>query len=507
MGALGQRMRAERTGAGAWWRGALLLGLAGIGLAVRVRAAEKPLVFPLEALGAQAAAGGRPVAAGTTLATVNWVGEHHVLVTFPVRRLMKRMEDSQPGDEDRTVAAVLVDLPSGTVAARTEWRLHDGGQYLWDLGRGRFMLRVRERLEVFAPLAHLAAEHPFEERRLLNFDRRIAGILVSAERDLLTVETMERRPPAPKGSVAVRRDGEGPVDLNFYRLVGGPGEVSAVGVGRVVSNDGAIEIPMTEEGYLDATQESKGTWVFDYLSHGGKKTELSPFDTSCFPRAKFVSRSEFVAFGCRGSVDKVMIGGFDMKGREMWQQNFFDSFVYPTFSYAPEAGRFAMSRAVLPGAASTFAGVDVAPETLTGQDIQVLQMVTGKPVFHLVVTPVQRAGQNFSLAPDGLALAVIRAGALEIYRLPGLSAKDRGEVAAARGVELERASGPIRLPTRSKTVVMAAPAVAEPAAAPEKAAAPLEKKQVEVPVNVGDVPAGEEPRRAPTLYGAGEGPR
>ena len=490
-----------------WFRGAgLLLGLVGCG---RALAAERPVAaIPLEALGAQAVAGGKPVAAGSTVATVNWAGDHHVLVTFPVRRLMKRMEDGEPEDEDRTVEAVLVDVPSGTVAARTSWRLHDGGQYLWDLGRGRFMLRVRERLEVFAPLAHLSEEHPFEERRLLNFDRRrIVGILVSAERDLLTVETIERRPPPVKGAPAAesRRDNEGPVDLNFYRLEGGNGEVEVVGAGRVVSRTGAIEIPMTRDGYLDATKESKGTWAFDYVAHSGKTTELSPFDTSCFPRAKFVSRSEFVAFGCKGSADKVMIGGFDMKGREMWQQNFFESFVYPTFSYAPEAGRFALSRALLPGTASTFAGMDIGVEALTGQDIQVMQMGTGKQLFHLTVMPVQRAGQNFSLAADGSALAVIRAGTLEIYRMPGLSGKDKTEVAGARGVEIERASGPIRLPTRSKATAMATPEPAEPERAEEKAVAPAVKRPVEVPVNVGDA-TGDEPRKAPTLYGAGDSP-
>ncbi len=199
-----------------------------------------------------------------------------------------------------------------------------------------------------------------------------------------------------------------------------------------------------------------------------------------------------------------MIGGFDMRGRQMWQQNFFESFVYPTFSYAPEAGRFALSRALLPGASGTFAGVDVAAEALTGQDIQVMQMGTGKQIFHLTVMPVQRAGQNFSLAGDGTALAVIRSGALEVYWLPQLSGKDKMEVAGARGITIERENGPIKLPTRSKAVVMAAKEAGPEAERPaERPVAPTPKKPVEVPVNVGDA-SGDEPRKAPTLYGAGE---
>lgn len=493
--------------------GAVAAAMLGVG-AGRGVAAERPVTIPLDSLGAQLA-GGRP-GAGASVTTVNFVGDHHVLLTFPVRRLMKRLEDREPEDEDRTIEAVLVDVPSGKVAARTSWRVHDGGQYLWDLGRGRFMLRIRERLEVFAPLAHLSTEHPFEEHRLLRFDRRIMGILVAAEKDLLTVETLERKITV-KGvgaEAADRKELDGPVEVNFYRLMeGAAGEVEAVGAGRVLSATGTIEVPMTRDGYLDATVESKTTWVFDYIGHTGKKTELAPYDTSCFPRAKFVSRSEFVAFGCKGSADKVMIGGFDMKGRQMWQQNFFDSFLSPTFAFAPEAGRFVLSRALIPGPASMLAGVEVTPDLMTGQDVQVMQTATGKQIFHLAVTPVQRAGQNVALSADGLEFAAIRSGVLEIYRLPALSGKDKAEVGLAREVSIERASGPIRLPTRSKTVaVVVAPEVREEPvpAAPEKApavvaAAPVVKKPVQVQVNVGDA-TGDEPRSRPTLYGAGEGP-
>ena len=56
--------------------------------------------------------------------------------------------------------------------------------------------------------------------------------------------------------------------------------------------------------------------------------------------------------GAGGAGDKLEIGGFDMRGEEMWQQNFFDSFVHPTFSFAPEAGRFALGRAITTATAS-----------------------------------------------------------------------------------------------------------------------------------------------------------
>jgi hypothetical protein len=90
--------------------------------------------------------------AGSSMLTVDFVDKDHLLITFGVRRLMKREPDPPPDDDDRTVGAVLVELPSGKVLARTEWRLHDRWQYLWNLGHGRFLLRVRDSLTILAPM-------------------------------------------------------------------------------------------------------------------------------------------------------------------------------------------------------------------------------------------------------------------------------------------------------------------------------------------------------------------
>ena len=61
--------------------------------------------------------------AGSSMLTVDFVDEDHLLVTFGVRRLMKRDAKDPANDADRTVGAFLLELPSGKVLAQTEWRL------------------------------------------------------------------------------------------------------------------------------------------------------------------------------------------------------------------------------------------------------------------------------------------------------------------------------------------------------------------------------------------------
>jgi hypothetical protein len=477
-------------------------------MTAQAKGPEKMKVLSLEELGQQAV-GGRPQTPGNTVATVHFVGEHHLLVTFPVRRLMKRLPDTQPGDDDRMIDAVLVDIPSGKVAARTTWRVHDAGQYLWDLGNGRFMLRIRSHLVTVEPLVNLSKTDPFEEHKLLTFDDRIVGLIVSAESDLLTVET-NSRPREDVTKVAIKTS-DTDVTISFFRLLHTPEAVIATHAGAVRSSI-PLALPLTADGYLDISEESKTRWLFDYLPHEGKKLELSPYETSCFPRAVFVSRSEFIAFGCRGSVDKVEIGGFNMKAEEMWEQVFSESFFFPTFSFAPSSDRFALGRALsnLPSS-MLVAEEEPSGSFLTAQDIQVYQASTGRPVFHTTVTPVQRSGQNFSLSADGMQIAVIRDAAIEIYQLPAPSGRDKQEAKANREFALERSTGPIRLPTRTKVAAVVAEAAASPApsapAAPEAApttpATPAKPQVIENPVNVGDVPS-EEGRKRPTLYNPGE---
>ena len=96
-----------------------------------------------------------------------------------------------------------------------------------------------------------------------------------------------------------------------------------------------VNVPATADGYLDIKKESSTVFDFDFKSHAGKLQELAAYDTSCTPRPYFVSRSEFVAFGCRGSSDKVELSGFNLRGEEPWVETFSDTSVGASIVAAP----------------------------------------------------------------------------------------------------------------------------------------------------------------------------
>jgi hypothetical protein len=401
---------------------------------------EQPLRIPLENLGFQPLSH-EFLLNGSSMLTLHYVDDKHLLLTFVVHRLIPRLPDEPEDDQDRVVDALLLELPTGRVLGRTSWHLHDHSQYLWSLGHGHFLLRIRDTLTTFAPLANLSGDPFVQQPFLVSPDRRFAVLIVSPDADLLIIETVKRTPSAPKPKTPLfgptppapipqltERD---PVQINFYRIHagddGGPVQAASAGVMRSVK---AGDVPVTTAGYLAVVDQGHQHWAFDFHSYSGKTDELSPFDSSCSPAPIFVSHSEFIAFGCRSTQTMQQIGGFNMRGEEMWEQGLFGDFIAPSLAYAPTSGRFALSRILLHN--SVVPDQPISVDEVSTQAVVVYQTGTGKQLLRADCSPVERAGQNFALSPNGLALAVVHADAIEIYNLPPLTDKDAAAVKLAQ---------------------------------------------------------------------------
>lgn len=494
-------------------------------LAFASKPTEPVLVIPTEPLGFQIMPA-RLLASGATLYTLHFVDEHHLLYTFNTRTLLSRLPDATADDEDRNVAAILLELPSGRVLARTEWRTRDRDRYLWPLTHGRFLLRVRSRLTIIDPLANLAAGNAFHEQTFVDVKRRVGFISVSPVGDLLAIETLPKRKPALIGAAASAAalaatvpgarpqpapepeddtPGHSRVQIFFYRLhfADPTSEPSEEGKRRLtihfaglVGAPNLIIVPATGEGFLDMKKESSHTWLFDFVSHSGKRLELAAFDTSCAPHPTFVSRSEFISFGCRGSDDRQQLSYFNLKGEEPWLQVLSGTHISPTIATAPAAGRFAVSRILMNS--TLFNPENISSEEITAQELTVFQNHDGRPLLKLLPTPIQRAGQNFDFAPSGLAFATIRNGNIEIYKLPALSGQDDKNLKYAAALAPEANDANIKL-----TGIPAYTADAPTESAPEAAPAPVvatepAKAAPALPAPVADPTS--EPRTPPTLY-------
>jgi hypothetical protein len=443
------------------WLAACVVSAITVGPTQAAKPDERPLLIPIAPLGFHALPG-RFVSTAATNFTLHFVDENHLLFTFTVRRLMPRLPDQEEGDDDRSVKMLLLELPSGKVLAEGDLRTRDRDRYLWPLDHGRFLLRVRSRLTIIEPIRSLGlrgAEHAFDEEKLVEFKRPIGYLNVSPGGELLGIETLPPRKPkakavdadaaafaAAQGEPALKKPARPPVQISFVRLktenADGSGRLIAQNAGSVLA-PGLISLPTTGEGFLDIQQAKDKTYVFDFVTHTGKRLELSGYETSCAPHPFFISRSEFVALGCRGTTDKVELSYFNLKGDEPWISVLSGTQVSPTVVSAPAAGRFALSRTLV--ASAIFDAENVTADDMTAQEITVMQNYDGRQLLKVLASPIQRVGQNFDLSPEGDALTVLRGANIEVYKLPPLNGKDRKALEMAQAMAPERNEAPIQL--------------------------------------------------------------
>ncbi|MDE3104250.1 MAG: hypothetical protein KGK08_03660 [Acidobacteriota bacterium] len=367
--------------------------------------------------------------AGSSLVTLHFVDSTHLLLTYASHALLKRLPDDPPDDRDHVISALLLELPSGKVLARTQWRLHDHSRYLWGLGHGQFLLRIRNSLSLFAPVTGLASGDAFALRSFLHTTRTIEAVELSPAADLLTLETSAPAVPFPVAGPPPQHPDDSGILINFYRLLP-PAEdmpwVHAAVAGSVQSHH-LLNLPVTSTGYVHALDQGHSRWAFDFNSYAGRKLELNLFDSTCRPVPLFVSEAEFIAFGCRGDSSIAMFGAFNLLAESTWRASIDPAFVSPVLVTVPAAGRFALSRTLVVGAAVNTASL--SPAEVTSQTIDVYQTASGANLLHITADPIIRAGQNFDLSPDGLQFAVLRNQAIEVYPLPSLSDADRKAIA------------------------------------------------------------------------------
>ncbi len=431
---------------------------------LQARGPEPPRRIPLEPLGFQPLST-QFLLAGSSLFTVHYVDDTHLLLTFTVRRLLSRLPDEPDDDQDRNIDALLLDLPTGQVLARTSWRLHDHGQYLWSLGRGHFLLRIRDRLTTFAPLAHLETGSPFAERPFLNISgRRIGALLLSPDADMLVIESLPRTPPVPRTKTPLFGPTPAPaaeprepnsVQINFYRIPrpdDSDGEIRPRSAG-VVRSSNLGSIPMDTAGYIDVLDQGRQHWAFDFDSYAGKSRELSAFDSTCRPAPVFVSRSEFIAFGCHSGNTRQLLGGFNMRGEEMWEQNLYGDYLAPSLVFATSNHRFALGRVLV--RTSAVPDQPLNSDELSSQNVVVYQAGSGKQILRAECSPIERAGQNFALSPNGLSLAVIHADAIEIYSLPPLTDREEADLKLAQAAAPEDNDSPVHFKAAHESVAEA----------------------------------------------------
>jgi hypothetical protein len=413
--------------------------------------AEKPDLTPQPWVTMSLASLGVPsipsafVQSGSSMLTLDMVDDTHLLLTFSSRGLVPREPGDPPDDEDRMVAAELVELPTAKILARADWHMHDHGRYLWRLGKGRFLVRTRHDLFLITPEARLETADPLRRISFPTREGTPVFAVTSPDKEMVMVETMA---PKEKGKVdtgaggVIVTDSRQVVVIDFYRVSGGdaPGVPMKVTGAGVVKARAPLMLPMDADGYLWPGDAKRGSWPVSFNEFGGHEVKIVNVDSTCTPRLQMVSRFEFLAFTCKGSEARVHVKSYGMDGHETWEDTLSGTYGTPELAFAPEAGRFAMSRIVSPSGDLNFG--QMIPDGAT-QEVRVYQTESGDLLLRVPTSPVTRYAENFDLTEDGAVAAVVNAGVVQVYKLAPPSAQDVKDLAEAKSFSPPTSHAPV----------------------------------------------------------------
>ena len=347
-------------------------------------------------------------------ATLDFLDADHLLFTFHESALMRRLPNDPADDQDQTVRAIVLSVPGGKMLAQTEWRLHDRARYLWMLDNGHFLLRMRNTL--------LIGDPSLVTKPYLNPEGTLVSVQLSPQAKTLVAEYAVPEPQASGGDAPeVNAPTLGPdaprlsstPPKQYTMLVVNTQTSTAKRFGALPN---ALLVPMVEGGYLLSQQDGAKLWSVLLAPFTGAPRVAATVTSTCRPELHPLSENAFLTESCLPFNDDRLVQAWDLGGHKLWEKLWQSRFTWGTFAYNDSGTRFAYGTVEIDHSLEALDEID--PASILGQPVGVFDVENGNLTTVLGADPVLTAGQNFALSPDGDELAILRDGAIELYKMP-----------------------------------------------------------------------------------------
>jgi hypothetical protein len=378
-----------------------------------------------------------------TFVSLDFLDEDRLLFTFRVPGLIHR--DLKTGEEssERQIRAVVLKLPQGTVEADALWTVHDRVRYLWPLKNGQFLLRDRNNL--------LQGDATLTLKPFLDFPGSLLWIELDPAQQFLV--TNSREPIAAAAKSGVPADGSssmgsisGQVSGQLSSQVSSPATAQATVttdqddaaaeegrpelVVRILRRESgevmlvsrvrsAVHLPINATGYLENLRSRGTEWVLNLSYFTGGTRMLGSVDTACDPDDEFLSQDEILITGCSPDGASKLVA-MTTEGKTLWIAQAPETEMWPHLTVAPNGSRLVWTTLDTSHAVSTFAPMD--SEDVKEQSVTVFDAATGDIAFVSPLSPILDAGGNVAISPSGRRVALLNAGAIQIFDLPAAPA-------------------------------------------------------------------------------------
>lgn len=351
-----------------------------------------------------------------SLVSLDFLDEDHLLFTFHAPGLMRR-EDKTPAGDERQIRAVVLELPSGTVNAEALWTLHDRGRYLWMLNDGHFLLRNQNDLQF--------GEASLELKPWFHFQGPLLWLEMDPAQDLVATNSREPVGTNPQtGSVPSPSTASAWVTTDEVKSYAQPDIVlrivrrSAGQVMLVSRTRTTVHLPINSEGFVESLRGKGHEWVLNLNYFKGGSRVMGKLDSMCAPSVEFVSDPEVLITTCNPDNSRWMVA-MSTDGKRLWNVAKPPTQIWPRLYMAPNGLRLARETLVVTHPIDTFSPLSF--DDVQGQLVEVYDAITGKVNLTAPASPILDGGGNVAISPSARRVAVLDAGAIQVYELPATS--------------------------------------------------------------------------------------
>ncbi|HMG87166.1 MAG TPA: hypothetical protein VK574_15655 [Terracidiphilus sp.] len=352
-----------------------------------------------------------------SLVSLDFLDEDHLLFTFHAPGLIRR-EGNPSADDERQIRAVVLALPSGTLNAEALWTLHDRGRYLWMLNDGHFLLRNQNDLQL--------GDASLELKPSLLFQGPLLWLELDPSQDLIATDSRELAGAKPQtGAVTspattsawiasdeVKPDAQPNIVLRIVRRT--TGQVMLVSRTRTT-----VHLPINSEGFVESLRGKGREWVLDLNYFKGGDRVIGSLDSMCAPSVEFVSNPEVLVTTCNPDNSRWMVA-MSTDGKRFWNVAKPPTQIWPRLIMAPNGLRFARETLTVTHGIDTFAPLSF--DDVTGQLVEVYDAITGRVELTAPASPILDGGGNVAISPSARRVAILDAGAIQVYELPAPAA-------------------------------------------------------------------------------------
>jgi len=348
-----------------------------------------------------------------SLVSLDFLDEDHLLFTFHAPGLIRR-EGNPAASNERQIRAVVLALPNGGVTSEALWSVHDRDRYLWMLNDGQFLLRDRGDLKI--------GDASLELSPIFHFRGPLLWVEVNPTQELLVTESKEaadvkakagdvQSPPTTSTSITV--DGEGAnaePDVVLRILRRASGQVMLASRTRKT-----VHLPFNSEGYVETLRGNGHEWVLNLRYFRGGSRIIGKIDSMCAPSVEFISNPEVLVTGCSQDESRRMFA-ISTDGKRLWNASKPPTQVWPRLIMAPNGLRLARETLLATHAVNPMSPLSF--DDVKAQWVEVYDTSSGKAELTAPASPILDGGGNVAISPSARRVAILDAGAIQIYELP-----------------------------------------------------------------------------------------